>query len=212
MTTPTVPQSTIDRLFQLPDPVKTLGRAAWLYLALLNAASDQGVVLRTQSRLSKTLDISEDEINEWLRRLVDAQLVRVSTPGKFLVIRFDSWPAESSEDPTASGALAEQGSSSPRDVPVNGHSSAQALALQDNSAGEGGQGEGDSLRHDVRSLLPEADAEEIDRVLTMYPEPVLRKAIGRVAKTPPTKIRKSKTALFRFLLARFSEEIDGNDV
>jgi len=93
------------------------------------------------------------------------------------------------------------------EVPVSSNSYSNSNALSSN-AGDRGQGEGATLADAVRSFLPELETAEIERILTQYPRGVIRKALDRVANTPPGRIRKSKTALFRYLLAKFSQEID----
>ena len=86
--------------------------------------------------------------------------------------------------------------------------SAEAISFAGN-AGDGGQGEGD-FRSAIRAVLPAADDAEIDRVLDRYPRAIIRKALERVNKTG--RIRKSKTALFRYLLCKLSESIDVRDL
>ncbi len=56
-------------------------------------------------------------------------------------------------------------------------------------------------------MLPaDADDTEVERILDRYPRAVVRKATERVRQAG--RIRKSKTAFFRYLLAKFSETID----
>jgi hypothetical protein len=63
----TVPRSAIEAVFRPRSPVASLGRAAWLYLALLSAASDRGVVIRTRKHFAKMLSVSEPtlEVREY---------------------------------------------------------------------------------------------------------------------------------------------------
>ena len=179
-----------------------LGGSVLLYIALILAANDQGLVIRTVTQFARDLSVPESEINAWVARLANAKLIQLLSPSPYLAIRLRFWSAEGfpvAENPELSAEKRDS------------YSSSKALALSSNT-GVGGQGEGEKLRDEIRAVLPDAESTEIERILIRFPHAVLRKTLDRVAKTPPEKIRKSKTALFRFLLAKFSEEIDVNDL
>lgn len=193
----------------LTRPVDTLGRAVWLYLALLAAASREGVILRTRANLETTLGVEAAEIDDWLARLVSAKLVRVeSSSGNFLAVRVASWPGSATTPSGSPVENAPQRSPSVDKGPVYGHCSAEAIALGDKSPGDRGQGEG-GLRSAIGSVLTNADPGEIDRILDHYPATVLRRALHRVERAG--RIRKSKAALFRYLLGQFSQSTHANN-
>jgi len=179
-----------------------LGRAVWLYLACVLAANDQGLVICTVERFSRDLGVPESAIEAWVKRLADAKLVVILSSAPYLTVRLPFWSARSF--PVAETAML---SAEKTDSSYSKQSSG-AISFPGNS-GDRGPGEGD-LRAGLRSVLPDADAAEIDRILTRYPHGILRKTLDRVGKAG--RIRKSKTALFRFLLARFSQEIDVRDL
>ena len=81
----------------------------------------------------------------------------------------------------------------------NKHSNNQskAIAIED-----GGPGEGGALLQEILATLGESDPTTFRGVLANYPEGAIRAALSRVRATPPEKIRKSRTALFRHLLAK----------
>jgi hypothetical protein len=54
----------------------------------------------------------------------------------------------------------------------------------------------------LAELGPEQDAEVVRELLARYPVSSIRRALRRVQETPPGSIRKSKAALFRYLLDR----------
>ena len=54
-------------------------------------------------------------------------------------------------------------------------------------------------------MLDDAQDGEVERIIAHYPATLLTSVLDRVEKTPPEKIRKSKTAFFRFLLAQASK-------
>jgi len=51
-------------------------------------------------------------------------------------------------------------------------------------------------------LGPDIEA-ELPAILARYSEDHVRRAIDRVRETPPEKIRKSRVALFRYLMSKF---------
>lgn len=179
-----------------------LGRAVWLYLACVLAANDQGLVICTVERFSRDLGVPEATVERWVTRLADAKLVVILSSAPYLTVRLPFWSARSF--PVAETAML---SAEERDSSYSRQSSG-AISSSGNS-GDRGPGEGE-LRAGLQSVLPEADSTEIDRILTRYPHAILRKTLDRVGRAG--RIRKSKTALFRFLLAKFSQEIDVRDL
>jgi len=195
-----------------PDgPAAVLGRALRLYLALVLAANSHGLVVRTRMRLAGELTVSEHDVDRWLARLSEAHLVRLLSPAPYLAIKLLFWSGDAASVVEKPQQSASKSASSHREVPVSSNSNAAAIALSSN-AGDRGQGEGDALAAAIRAILPDAESAEVERILTRYPHAVLRKTLDRVEKTPASRIRKSKAALFRFLLAKFSQELDVNDL
>jgi hypothetical protein len=72
----------------------------------------------------------------------------------------------------------------------------KAIAIED-----GGPGEGARLLQEVLSTLGETDPTTFRGVLDHFPAAAIRAALERVRATPPEKLRKSRTALFRYLLS-----------
>jgi len=202
-----IPRSAIDAVLRPRDPVGSLGRAAWLYLALLSAASDRGVVIRTRKHLATMLGVSEPTLEVWLSRFANAGLIAIKSPSPYLIIILRFWSGSATSESANPSETASKSDFPQEEVPVSSNSYSNSNALSSN-AGDRGQGEGATLADAVRSFLPELETAEIERILTQYPRGVIRKALDRVANTPPGRIRKSKTALFRYLLAKFSQEID----
>jgi hypothetical protein len=63
---------------------------------------------------------------------------------------------------------------------------------------------------EIRDVLGEEDVDV--RTLTRgIPHAIVRKALRRVRLTPASQIRKSRVALFRYLLAKLSEEMNVHD-
>jgi len=183
--------------FSLSRGPAALGRALWLYLACVLAANDQGLVICTAERFAGDLGVPESAIETWVKRLADAKLVVILSSAPYLTVRLPFWSAPSF--PVAETAVL---SAEERDSSYSRQSSG-AISF----SGYSGEGE---LRDGLHAVLPDADPAEIDRILTRYPHAILRKTLDRVEKTG--RIRKSKTALFRFLLAKYSQEIDVRDL
>lgn len=201
---------TTERLLRAPFDTKMgaahLGRAVWLYIALVLATNHEGLVIRPTARIAKDLSVPESEIETWLDRLVRANLVRVLSRSPFLTVRLRFWPNGTSSLVAKSAAATSDSNVSHREVPVSSsNSSKQAAAFQANR--DGGQGEGMPSDVEIRDLLGDETLDVQELVRGVRPA-VVRKALERVRLTPSSRIRTSKTALFRYLIAKFSEEID----
>lgn len=201
----TLPRSAIDAAFRPRNPVGSLGRAAWLYLALLSAASDRGVVIRTRKHLANMLTVSEPTLEIWLSRFANAGLITIKSPSPYLIVILRFWSGIATSELANPSETAGKGDPRQEEVPVSSNSYSNAFS---SNAGDRGQGKGEKLVGDLRAMLPDADEPEIERILARYPGAVIQRSLDRVERTPAEKIRKSKAALFRYLLAKFSEEID----
>jgi hypothetical protein len=213
-----IPRPVLAAPLAVQTPAVSLGRAAWLYLALVNAANSKGLAVRSRHRLAKDLSVSEAKIDEWVKRLVAVKLVRVLSPAPFLAIALPSWPG--AIDHQAGNPLGNVGkrASSHREVPVSsskqaGRAEAAAAANKSSSgrgrtskAGDGSPREGVPTDEEIREALNAPDL-DVKALLAGVPKHAIRKALDRVRETPSSRIRKSKAALFRYLLAKFSEEI-----
>ncbi len=199
-------RSVVEAPFLPKDGIQRIGRALWLYLHLLRIANHRGLALRTVERLGEELLLPKDTIEEWLRRLSRGKLVHLEAPPPFLVIKLPFWSGHG--DPTNENRGQPSGSEAAAlEVPVGSKQLPAAAAF--NQAGEGGAGEGEALVAEVARVLDgadaDADADEIRALITEFPKPVVLKALIRVKTTPSAQIRKSKLALFRYLLAKFAQ-------
>lgn len=190
--------------FHVSDPIGHLGRSLWLYVRLVTVANSQGHVCRTLDRLAVDLKVSASEIQAWLDRLADARLVRVTTPPPYLVVKLNFWSGSDAPMSVETPAAASESASSHREVPVSSSSSKQAASILE----DGGLGEGDPLVQETLRVLGEGDAREIADLESRFPRLVILKALLRVKTTPPQTIRKSKLALFRYLLTKFAHDHD----
>jgi hypothetical protein len=200
MTERRVPIRALDAALDIPRPVDRIGNCLFLYLALIRHAGSHGAVIRTRTRLSQELGVAEDRIDRWLSRLVDAGLVRVQSPLPYLVAHFVSWSGEVAsqhENPSNSCALPE----SHIEDSYSNSCSKQLSGKQAIAIGDGGAGEGVLARLAREVVGPEVET-ELPAILARHSPDHVARALNRVRNTPPEKIRKSKLALFRYLIAK----------
>jgi hypothetical protein len=187
------------------DAVQKIGDALWLYVRLVAITNGNGQVCRTLDSLAKDLGVKPEQVEAWLVRLVHAGLVGVHVPAPYLVIKLRFWSGSDGEHSAASGENGSNGVPH-RDVPVSS-SKLQAAAASSSKREDGGLGEGgEALLAEVLRVLGETDGAEFRDLLPQFPKPVILKALLRVKTTPGNQIRKSKAALFRYLLAKFIDE------
>lgn len=195
-----VPIHVLDVLFAVPRPVASLGPAVWLYVVLVLHAGYGGTVIHTQDRLVEELGVTESDVAGWLDRLVTAGLVRVQSPLPYLVCRIRSWSG-----PEAEARLPARDYPAVPDSRIEDSNSNAGNVLSGSRAmaGIGGLGERD-LGELAREVLgPDIEA-ELPAILARHPKEHIRRAIDRVRSTPPEKIRKSRIALFRYLVSQFA--------
>jgi hypothetical protein len=193
-----IPREAVAPALSRPD----IGRALPLYLDLLVHALAGGTVIRTRERLAEDLAVSEADIDDLLGRLERAGLIELRSPAPFLAIRLRFWPGRRPRPrplpPADALSLVE--------VPV-GSSSKQQHAAAFKQFGDRGPGEGVPLATEAAGVLGvAAENAELAALLSAFPEPLIRRALTRVRATPMREIRKSRLALFRYLLAKLSDE------
>lgn len=180
--------------------IDRLGRSLWLYVRLVAIANASGHICRTLDSLANDLGVQPGQAEVWLARLVHVGLVSVLTPPPYLVTKLRFWSASDDETSRSSG----QNGDSHREVPVSSKQAA-AAALKKTEDGGAGEGGGEFVA-EVLQVLGETDAGEFRELIEQLPRPVVLKALLRVKSTPSDQIRKSRAALFRYLLNKFSRE------
>ena len=198
-------RSLIHAPFTLPDVVHRLGRGVWLYLWLLDAVNAQGLVLRSVRSIATSLRRPEGEILDWLGRLVGLGLVEVRSPAPHLVLKLTKWSGPAPPHGTSSAEIVSKSQGLREIVPVS-RLQAGKQAANINNPGDGVPGEGGNLTAELVAVLGAADAEAIASSLADIAEPVVRRALARVRATPPKQIKKSRLALFRYLITKFTHD------
>lgn len=204
---PTLNQSSrnlLEAALILENPVERLGNALWLYVRLLTASNIHGTACRHIDRLAADLSVTTERIERWLKQLTDSGLIEVQSPAPFLVIKLGMW----SENTPAMTPVAPE--NRPEDESSQRADSYSYSSLKNNkaiAAEDGGAGEGEgSLLHEILVTLGETDPESFRKVLQHYNPSTIRQALERVRSTPPDRVRKNKTALFRYLLGKLTND------
>ena len=192
----------IGGLLAVPDYRTTIGDAVWTYLALLKAANYSGVVSKRLDQIAAALKLDEPTLLADLAKLADLSLIRSLNPAPYLVIQLAMWPGRGDAPAMDAPAVSSETPIAHSEVPVSSSAAAAASATKPEV---GGQGEGGALLERVLAVLgPEADAEEMRDTVGTYPPETVRRALQRVEATPDRQIRRSKTALFRYLLTKLN--------
>ena len=193
----------IGGVLAVPEFRSNVGEAVWTYLALLKAANFNGVVSKRSDQIAAVLTIDEPTLLADLARLSDLGLIRSLNPAPYLVIQLALWPGKVDPPRAIAPAASSETPVAHSEVPVSSSAAAAASATKPEV---GGQGEGGDLLDRVLTALgPEADAEEMRELLAAHPAETVRRALQRVEATPSRQIRRSRTALFRFLLSKLSQ-------
>jgi hypothetical protein len=198
----------IGGLLAVPEFRRNVGDAVWTYLALLKTANFSGVVSKRSDQIAELLKTDEPTLLIDLAKLADLGLIRSLNPAPYLVIQLALWPGKvGSPRPIPPAASS--------DAPVTHEEarvSSSAAAASASAPEVGGQGEGGELLDRVRAVLgPEADVEEMRDLLGVYPHETVRRALQRVEATPTRQIRRSRTALFRYLLTKLNQPHRDNE-
>ena len=161
-----------------------------LLSALEGRANRDGLVLARDAALREELGVGLERLRLALRALEDAGQIRLLSPLPYLALKLLKWPGhgrERAKNQPAANSYSFQQSADER----------KAIAAED-----GGAGEGDALLQEILVTLGETNPTSFRGALEHYPAPKIRAVLDRVRATPPVKVRKSRTALFRYLLAK----------
>lgn len=192
----------IGGLLAVPDFRKNAGEAVWTYLALLKTANHRGVVCKRSDQIAAVLKTDEPTLLADLAKLSDLGLIRSLNPAPYLVIQLTMWPGKDASPEAPSPAAAGPRPVAHVVVPISSEAAAAASASQPEV---GGQGEGGGLLERVLTVLgPEADVDEMRELVAAHQPELVRRALQRVEATPARQIRRSRTALFRYLLSKLT--------
>lgn len=191
--------------FTIPESRARIGDALWLYVWLVSHANTAGHICRTQSTLAADLHVTEGVVEQWIATLATTHLIEIHTPSPYLVLKLRFWRGSgAASSPTDAEIGLQAGLQKPvqSNVPVS-----SSLLLPDSFTSkpidrgvDRGLGEGEGLVVEAQAVLGLADVAPLRDLIALHPPPVVRQALARVAATPGEQIRKSRFALFRYLL------------
>lgn len=193
------------------EPAHLPGPALSLYAWLMTEANARGIVCRESSSIAKSLDRPETEIVAWCEHLAASRLIAILTPPPHLVVKLPLWsgeravPTPKSPEKPAKNLLPNRGSEESL-LKLSYRSLSQAKQEATNEAssskywGDKGLGEGGTLLRELHAVI--GDHAGIPELLKRYPEPVIRAALAKTRATPTDQIKKSRAALFWFLIGK----------
>lgn len=197
-----------------------------LLTLLLLANARSGRVLVSKLQLSEFLHVGANVINTWLSDLEKRELLRVEVRGYYLVLWIRLWsertPAEPSEDPTGTTLQSQSDVRISSTALQSAKDQSGKTAEAELQAGgkrpregephvEGGTDPKDeSLDRFVDRLVRALGAQDERRAYrtfcARYSRPILEAALRRVEEIPENRIRRSRGALFTYLVKSFARE------
>lgn len=165
-----------------------------VFQALRRRTNHSDLVIAREAALLDELRISSITLHAALKELEERRLIEILSALPFLVLKWSGKQSGPSENASETGASGESRYSySFNKQSIDKSIAIKAIADDDDE---------DALLEEILSTLGEADPTTFRGVLRNYSSKHIRTVLDRVRATPPEKFRKSKTALFRYLLAR----------
>ncbi len=163
---------------------RAMKQSVWLYLYLLLAVNrETGSRLLSPDAVAREMGLREENIRSWLGHLRRQGYVRVEREGAHFLVTVKKWRQESVKEPLHS----------PR-PPKKALEDASNTSSQLKS------------RRDVNELARRLGADPTDGFLTEAAKEVdratLEEVLATVDRVPEERIRKSRLALFRYLLEK----------
>ena len=152
---------------------RAMKQAIWLFLYLISVADPQGIALIQIAIVSKEMGLPEDTIRSWLGQLRKNGYLDTLQQGEGVQVTISRWdaPAEVSKE---SGQ-----SPTPKPPTLVNHDQSSNLAT---------------------ALGGDPDDPMWDSILAQHSKTHIQATLDRVKKVPPQQIRKSRVALFLYLL------------
>lgn len=170
------------RLLADPRHARTMHSALWLYLVLRAAAApDTGRLQVAVEDLARVLDLKPAAVSSLLGRLRTHGYVETRRVHGQLEIRIVDWTPTAQSSPP-----------SPRPIPEPDHASGLALEIA-------------TAFGDVGNLARYEDLVE------RFPEALVRQAFREARLMPRARVRKSRGALFTFLLKNYADTNDSEE-
>lgn len=154
---------------------RAMRQSVWLYLYLLLAVNPTtGTRLLSPALVAQQMGLNEDTIRSWLGRLRKAGYLRVERQGDYLRVEMKRWR-----------------------VPVR---PAVEKHVEDEPQPKARGGMTPELL--ARRLGEEPGDPFWEHAVSTWDDPTIRRVLEEVEKVPTERIRKSRAALFRYLITR----------
>jgi hypothetical protein len=163
--------------------------------ALTRHANHRGLVLAHEDGLRSDTGMKRDALHLELSRLVEGGEIEILTPLPFLVARLRKW---SDNKPIAAQTPAKTAGAEAR---AYSYSYSQSKLLKDSYRHQPAD---DALLREILETLGETNPTSFRGAIRSYSPEVIRTALERVRRMKT--VRKSPTALFRFLLPRIARQ------
>lgn len=158
---------------------RAMRQAIWLYLYLLLAVNPMtGTRLLSPAQVAVQMGLNEDTIRSWLGRLRKAGYLKVERQGDYLRVEMKRWHTPAVPEPIEVAAPAKE------PIKPRGGMTAEMLA---------------------RRLGEEPGDPFWGHAVETWGEPTIRRVLDEVDRVPAERIRKSRAALFRYLITRTAE-------
>lgn len=175
-----------------------------LLAALLARANERGLVLAREEALLEELHLDRPQLREVITEAAAAGQLDVLAPLPFLVARLPgSWPGRSSR---TSKMTAKTAAPAARADSFQSSLSQSKLFVKESYRQQPADQE--ALLREILDTLGESDPALFRGALKRYSPEQIRTVLHRVVRNPG--IRKSRTALFRYLLPRLKDERPSN--
>ncbi|MCA9730926.1 MAG: hypothetical protein H6696_14265 [Deferribacteres bacterium] len=184
----------LKRIFEekLDAHFQQMRMALWLYLYLnVHANKNTGKLVVAADVIAEKFNVAEQVIRNWIAVLKRHQYISVKKQGKELILKISGWMKE--RESTESN-IPENKTTSKNQRSKKLETELTKLPLPE-------------LSGKIVELFKAPDQQKIiESLCQSYPTDVIIQAVVETQKVPDSKIRKSRTAFFAFLVRQYAEE------
>lgn len=171
--------------------------SVWLYLYLIAFSNlRSGKLIARLSDIAADMGLPEETLGSWLGHLKKRHYVDVEKQGNALLFKIMKWQNISSEFETKASVetiKTQSAKKSKISEPV-----AHELPLPNNSS---------QLANYIANLLNEPTYQAaFESICRLYPQNIIQKALMETKEIPSEKIKKSRGALFLYLVKKYAQQ------
>lgn len=195
-------------VIQKAPKIRAAGIAVYNFLASL--ANKNQICFPSQKYISKSLGYSRSYINEVLKRLEKNKLIKIEKKGRYhrtyYLLELRCQPERTQVSGIANRDVNYTDTNNNKLTRININNNGNKNFLNFSSKGFALRTKEDLLALDLADELN--DRKNLSLYLhcaKKYPEPFLRRVLGEVKEIPTERIKKSKAALFTYLVKKYAE-------